>query len=485
MTPSPVPRGTVQQSSIIVGCKLMVLKHTSATETEWRKAEILSIRFAERGESQTEYYVHYVEFNKRLDEWVSASRLDLSTVEFPKAKKGKSSTGKADSSKTGSSSPLPKKSGRKTQSGQKRRLLEEAIGTPTTEPGTPDSGRSQSVDENQTKGKGKRPRDDMDVDDSEDKNDENEEPEVFSKEKEIEKLRTSGSMTQCVSEISRVKNLNKIQMGKNLVETWYFSPYPVEFAHLPIIYVCEFCLLYFASERQHERHRQKCTLHHPPGNEIYRKDNISFFELDGRKQKTYCRNLCLISKCFLDHKTLYYDVDPFLFYIMTVNDDKGFHIVGYFSKEKESAENYNVACILTLPQHQRKGYGRLLIQFSYELSKFEKKTGSPEKPLSDLGLLSYRAYWTETIIEHLMNSSGEMTLDELSAITSITFNDILHTLQALNALKYYKGQHIICFSEKSIENYEKSRKKPGRATIDAQYLDWKPPVIQHRDRYIN
>jgi hypothetical protein len=35
---------------------------------------------------------------------------------------------------------------------------------------------------------------------------------------------------------------------------------------------------------------------------------------------------------FLDHKTLLYDVDPFLFYVLTENDARGAHVVGYFSK---------------------------------------------------------------------------------------------------------------------------------------------------------
>lgn len=80
------------------------------------------------------------------------------------------------------------------------------------------------------------------------------------------------------------------------------------------------------------RSQTKCKWFHPPANEIYRKDNLSVFEVDGNISKIYCQNLCLLAKLFLDHKTLYYDVEPFLFYVLTVNDSKGCHLVGYFSK---------------------------------------------------------------------------------------------------------------------------------------------------------
>jgi hypothetical protein len=87
----------------------------------------------------------------------------------------------------------------------------------------------------------------------------------------------------------------------------------------------------------YERHTKKCFKRHPPGNEIYRDDErkLSVFEVDGRKSKMYCQNLCMVAKMFLDHKTLFYDTEAFLFYVLTDVDDYGWHFVGYFSKVKD------------------------------------------------------------------------------------------------------------------------------------------------------
>lgn len=499
---------------VVPGVKIFVAKPLGNGQEEHRKAEILSTRpkpvsaFAPKPgpndpkpdpRDDVEYYVHYVEFNKRLDEWVGGSRL-LTDKELewpqPKEESNKKKTGKATPKASGAASPS-----RPSKGGAPKSLLKKAATKAASQVGkVPSKGKASKSKAG--KGSGATTGDETDdTDDADGEDDTDAEgdvsmssadgdnevedmkpsdpragPAVFSKKDEIEKLRTSGSMTQSHSEISRVKNLNKLQIGKSEVESWYFSPYPAEYAYLPKLYICEFCLLYYPSLTQLTRHRTKCTLQHPPGNEIYRKDNISFFEIDGRRQRTWCRNLCLLSKCFLDHKTLYYDVDPFMYYCMTVKDEYGDHLIGYFSKEKESAEGYNVACILTLPQHQRKGYGKVLIEFSYELSKVEGKLGSPEKPLSDLGLLSYRAYWQEKIVDLLTESEDEISLDEIAQRTSITHGDIMHTCQALQMIKYYKGQHIIHLTDAVLEQHQKTKAKTRNA-IDPTCLKWKPPVF--------
>ncbi|RDB25127.1 Histone acetyltransferase ESA1 [Hypsizygus marmoreus] len=508
--PVITPGGTYTIQNVSVGCKIYIRRPGPDGKEEERLAEVLSIRdkpvnaYARRipgaseetkPEDQYEFFVHWDAFNKRLDGWVAGSRLVLSRdLEWPRPKP----TG---GKKAGPAKKAPGKAPRSLL--KKATTNAAALATsPTPAPSTPTLGReyfaSPSPAPSSLKRKA-RPDDEEEEEEEEEEQDEDldaegemdidgegevfelteisEPPPVstFSKEQEIEKLRTSGSMTQSISEIARVKNLNRLQIGKHEVDAWYFSPYPKEYAHLPVLYICEFCLSFYPSPMMLSRHRQRCTMLHPPGNEIYRHEDISFYEIDGKRQLTYCRNLSLLSKCFLDHKTLYYDVTPFMYYVMTQRDSTGCHIIGYFSKEKESAENYNVACILTLPQHQRRGYGGLLIEFSYELSKVEGKAGSPEKPLSDLGLLGYRAYWLEAIVDFVLKSGeSEMTIEEISKVTSITPQDIQNTCQAMQMFRYNKGQHILCLNNNVLEKHRKDKAK-RRRRIHSECLRWKPP----------
>ncbi|KAF2350104.1 RNA binding activity-knot of a chromodomain [Trinorchestia longiramus] len=91
--------------------------------------------------------------------------------------------------------------------------------------------------------------------------------------------------------ITRIKNIRMIELGQYRIKPWYFSPYPEEITDLACVYLCEYCLKFRKSFKCLQRHLQKCPFRHPPGNEIYRKGTISFFELDGRKNKLYSQNL--------------------------------------------------------------------------------------------------------------------------------------------------------------------------------------------------
>ncbi|CAG8783171.1 28461_t:CDS:2, partial [Dentiscutata erythropus] len=235
---------------------------------------------------------------------------------------------------------------------------------------------------------------------------------------------------------NKVRNIDAVVFGKYEIATWYYSPFPDEYKDIKKIYVCQHCMKYMKVKETYGRHTSLCEWKYPPGEKIYEVGRNKIYE-----------NFCLLAKFFLDNKMIYYDVESFLFYILTEVDDRNEeHVIGYFSKEKISYDNYNLACILVFPPYQRRG---------------EHKIGSPERPISDLGIRGYHSYWKRTILKILQkhttnlynvqegtgtingdgmshNDNGRfmITINEISLMTSIRREDIIYTLHEMGFLKY-------------------------------------------------
>ncbi|KAL7076832.1 hypothetical protein ACQ4LE_003655 [Meloidogyne hapla] len=241
-----------------------------------------------------------------------------------------------------------------------------------------------------------------------------------------------------------------------------------------IIYVCEFCLIPLLSLDLFKTHAKSCPCRFPPGNEIYRDmdEGLCIWEVEGCFETTYCRNLCLMAKLFMSSKTLYHEVDTFTFYILTEISTRGCMIVGYFSKEKNPSKNNNLSCLLTLPHAQGKGYGKLLIDLSYQFSKLEHKIGSPEHPLSDMGLLAYRSYWRSVLFSVLRqrNNAQTVAIKDLSIETAIHSSDILSTL-IINDMLVSRHDCFYIDIEKALNASPDSLR---RRSIRADLLKWLP-----------
>ncbi|KAI0404688.1 acyl-CoA N-acyltransferase [Xylaria palmicola] len=200
-------------------------------------------------------------------------------------------------------------------------------------------------------------------------------------------------------------------------------------------------------------------LDHQPAaaGDVVNEGEWSVWEVDGEKDGLFCQNLSLFAKLFLDNKSVFFDVTGFNYFLLvytpppppptplplsetnqaplTQPSSAGSEapdipvpapsnaaevpappspsspsssppprpqIVGFFSKEKMSWDNNNLACILVFPPWQRKGLGTLLMGVSYEISRREGVLGGPEKPISELGRRGYRRFWAGEITRWLL-----------------------------------------------------------------------------------
>lgn len=123
---------------------------------------------------------------------------------------------------------------------------------------------------------------------------------------------------------------------------------------------------------------------------------------------------------------------------------------------------------MILPQYQSYGFGRFLIEFSYILSKEENILGTPEKPLSDLGLISYMNYWKYKILKIAVDKT-EISLSDISKETNMTPGDILGALNYWKMVRTKDGE-----KDEAIYVYSKDvdKMKQPRLSVKPDGLRW-------------
>lgn len=119
----------------------------------------------------------------------------------------------------------------------------------------------------------------------------------------------------------------------------------------------------------------------------------------------------------------------------------------------------------------------------YLLSKEEGQPGTPEKPLSDLGKVSYYAYWKSVMLEYLhAHKTEKITLLDVSKDTGMYCQDIALALQLLGFIKYIPNEEgtnravISVDWEKVDKHAERVSKSKTRIPIDHECLRWTPLV---------
>lgn len=169
-----------------------------------------------------------------------------------------------------------------------------------------------------------------------------------------------------------------------------------------------------------------------------------------------------------------------------------------------------------MPQYMRQGFGKMLIDFSksrielsfcqlllrnqwseplgcwkilfcwlfcliflgYLLSKVEEKVGSPERPLSDLGLISYRSYWKEVLLRYMYNFQGkEISIKGEAEDNNDTWSHHVHP-KCTWILVWTRVTSVMCRNQPGNCCQSSGHREHPAVSADAQILERKTSGVK-------
>nr|BAC25539.1 unnamed protein product [Mus musculus] len=171
-------------------------------DSTWHSAEVIQSRVNDQ-EGREEFYVHYVGFNRRLDEWVDKNRLALTKTVKDAVQKNS------------------------------EKYLSELAEQP-----------ERKITRNQ-----KRKHDEI-----------NHVQKTYA-----EMDPTTAALEKEHEAITKVKYVDKIHIGNYEIDAWYFSPFPEDYGKQPKLWLCEYCLKYMKFEKSYRFHLGQCQWRQPQG----------------------------------------------------------------------------------------------------------------------------------------------------------------------------------------------------------------------------
>lgn len=297
------------------------------------------------------------------------------------------------------------------------------------------------------------------------------------------------------------------------------------------LHICDTCFAYTDDATAMASHKPKCIYKKElPGRVVYDSPYYQIRKVDGAKHPYYSQFLCLFAKLFLDSKSVFFSVQNFDFYVLTISlvnirvidilasnypktkslkgaagytkeerellarlesesSLSGQRVIGFFSKEKISFDKYNLACINVFPPFQKRGLGRLLISYSYYLSKKEHIIGTPERPLSAHGRATYITYWSWVISSYITQfyldslkteKPLKLSIVQISEATYIKQDDVIDALFEMGALE--KRNIDIPESDVGDENRKTKRRAVQAKAQSVKYIIKLPEVLKWYDK---
>lgn len=89
--------------------------------------------------------------------------------------------------------------------------------------------------------------------------------------------------------------------------------------------------------------------------------------------------------------------------------------------------------------------------------------------------VSYRSYWLRKALEVLYENKSNLSLKDINLQTAIRVEDLSSTLQSLNLIKYWKGDHLLCVTQKVVEDHLAALEGRKFIKIVEDRLRWQPP----------